>query len=124
MKSRASRSKGDSRKTSRQESSKGSSATSSASTPAKSDSTSSDSGSSLRGASTMISNVSKTLQNNLDASIQRHQGSSNASRAIQRVSSGPGGSGTSGFASGQGKAGKSIDQKVAALEDKVGKCCP
>lgn len=122
MKSRVSRSKGDSRKTSRQENSKSSSATSSTSTPAKSDSTSSDSGSSLHSPSTMISNVSKTLQNNLDASIQRHQGASNASRSIQRAG-GPGGSGTSGFNSGQGRAGQSMDQRVAGLEAKVEGCC-
>lgn len=112
MKSRASRSKGNSRKTSRQESSKGSSSTSSASTPAKSDSTSSDSGSSLRGLSSMIGNVSKTLQKRQNT------------RSIQRLPAGK--AGGTPF-SNPGKEGDlqvgSSTQRISNLEAKVKECC-
>ncbi|MEQ8539803.1 MAG: hypothetical protein RIB93_20420 [Coleofasciculus sp. D1-CHI-01] len=84
MKSRASRSKGDSRKTSRQESSKGSSATSSASTPAKSDTKSSESNGSLHSPGSMTDNVSQTLQQkaNQGASLDRRIATARIDRVV------------------------------------------
>jgi len=66
MKSRASRSKGDSRKTSRQESSKGSSATSLASTSTNAESKYSNYSGSLHRPGSMTNNVSHTFQRKIN----------------------------------------------------------
>jgi hypothetical protein len=74
MKSRASRSKGNSRKTSRQESSKGSSATSSASTSTHAESKSSNYSGSLHRPGSMTNNVSHTLEQRGSLSSMNGQG--------------------------------------------------